>query len=123
MKIKRQILRWIPAVAVLAACSDLPTDVPATTRPVLDRSTAEVTVAAGVDDALARLLPALRNQAAATSLQGALRELKTALANGGVEATRQATTAATRALETYANGSDPAEAPDLDALRLAVATH
>jgi hypothetical protein len=114
-------------VAVLTACSDLPTgsrrELAATRPDVSPSAPAVLAELAGVRDARDRVVPALRNPSAA-ALRAALETLSARLAGPrDPGALRAATAAAEAAVATYAQaaGRDPGSAADVDAIRLALA--
>lgn len=76
---------------------------------------------AGLDDAITRLLPALRPGGQVEGLEAALADLRSALATGERAAVRAAADDATQALAAYRAAAPDEFAPDADAVALAVA--
>ena len=117
----RLVGRLLPLVIVAStACADTasPTDESTADEPSQYAAT-DVTAALGsIDDALARIIPALGDRANAARLRAALLELRIPLAAGGA-APENATDAAARAVDAYRR-STTGEAADLDAIRLAL---
>jgi hypothetical protein len=115
--------------ALSGACTDedrslLPT-APSIEAPALQSALVEGENNArpAIDDALARLLPSLSNPGEVEPLRATLSVIQHHLESGNGEAAHGAVVAVETALARYERlaGFDGADAPDLDALRLALA--
>jgi hypothetical protein len=118
---RRLIGRLLPVVIVAAtACADTasPTDVSPVGEPLQQAAIDATAALSSIDDALARIVPALNDRTNAAPLRAALLELRIVLAAGG-GAGSTTTEAAARAVDAYRRNSI-GEVADLDAIRLAL---
>lgn len=118
----RPYLLLMVALATTPACVDRssPVEVSEVREAPHDGGRATVSAALiGIEDALARIIPALQDPLAAEPLRTTLLELRAVLAAGGGAAVQPREAAARRALATYSRTSDGEDA-EIDAVRLAM---